>query len=150
MKTEEDEAFDDLAKRQGSWGGGFTAKRKMAADKLWDKPSVAFDEWWNGDNDESTNPFRLESGAYWAWAGWKAALAQPAREVDYWIREATAARQAEMALRRELDEAQSAQEPVAWRWGIKKLNGGYEWRYTLNKTRPDSIPLYAAPQKRNT
>jgi hypothetical protein len=34
MKTEEDEAFDDLAKRQGSWGGGFPAKRKMAADKL--------------------------------------------------------------------------------------------------------------------
>ena len=81
MKTEEDEAFDDLAKRQGDWGGGFTAKRKMAADKLWDKPSVAFDEWWNGDNDESTNPFRLESGAYWAWAGWKAALAQPAQSV---------------------------------------------------------------------
>ena len=34
MKTEEDEAFDDLARKQGSWGGGFTAKRKMAADKL--------------------------------------------------------------------------------------------------------------------
>ena len=34
MKTEEDEAFDDLAKKQGDWGGGFTAKRKMAADKL--------------------------------------------------------------------------------------------------------------------
>lgn len=82
MKTEEDEAFDELAKRQGAWGGGFTAKRKMAADKLWDKPSVAFDEWWNGDNDESTNPFRLESGAYWAWAGWKAALAQPAQESE--------------------------------------------------------------------
>jgi hypothetical protein len=46
--------------------------------------------------------------------------------------------------------AQPAQEPVAWRWGIKKLNGGHEWRYTLNKTRPNSIPLYAAPQKRNT
>jgi len=46
--------------------------------------------------------------------------------------------------------AQPAQEPVAWRWSIKKLNGGYEWRYTLNKTRPDSIPLYAVPQKRNT
>jgi hypothetical protein len=59
---------------------GFDSKRQMAADKLWDKPSVAFDEWWNGDNDESTNPFRLESGAYWAWAGWKAALAQPAQE----------------------------------------------------------------------
>jgi hypothetical protein len=59
---------------------GFNSKRAAAADKLWDRPSVAFDEWWNGDNDESTNPFRLDSGAYWAWAGWKAALAQPAQE----------------------------------------------------------------------
>jgi hypothetical protein len=34
MKTEEDEAFDDLARKQGSWGGGFPAKRAMAADKF--------------------------------------------------------------------------------------------------------------------
>jgi len=34
MKTPEDEAFDDIAKRQGDWGGGFPAKRAMAADKL--------------------------------------------------------------------------------------------------------------------
>ena len=90
MKDAEDEAFDELAKRQGSWGGGYQAKRKMAADKqkLWDKPSVAFDEWWNGDNDESTNPFRLESGAYWAWAGWKAALAQPAQRTWIWLSDA--------------------------------------------------------------
>jgi hypothetical protein len=74
MNTEEDEAFDDLAKRQGAWGGGFPAKRRMAADKV--------------------------------------------------------------------------QEPVAWRWGIKKLNGGYEWRYALHKTQDDSVPLYAAPPKR--
>jgi hypothetical protein len=41
MKTEEDEAFDDLAKKQGSWGGGFPAKRRMAADKQhWNE-----DEW---------------------------------------------------------------------------------------------------------
>jgi hypothetical protein len=43
MKTEEDEAFDDLARRQGMWGGGFQAKRQMAADKLqepWNE-----DEW---------------------------------------------------------------------------------------------------------
>lgn len=32
MKTEEDEAFDDLARKQG--GGGYQAKRQMAADKL--------------------------------------------------------------------------------------------------------------------
>jgi len=36
MKTEEDEAFDELAKKQGMWGGGFQAKRAAAADKLQD------------------------------------------------------------------------------------------------------------------
>ena len=34
MKTPEDEAFDELARKQGAWGGGFPAKRQMAADKL--------------------------------------------------------------------------------------------------------------------
>jgi len=35
MKTEEDEAFDEIARKQGHWGGGFPAKRAMAADKLY-------------------------------------------------------------------------------------------------------------------
>jgi hypothetical protein len=34
MKDSEDEAFDDLARKQGDWGGGYQAKKKMAADKL--------------------------------------------------------------------------------------------------------------------
>jgi hypothetical protein len=34
VRTEEDEAFDELARKQGMWGGGFQAKRKMAAEKL--------------------------------------------------------------------------------------------------------------------
>jgi hypothetical protein len=34
MKTPEDEAFDDLARRQGAWGGGFQAKRQAAMDKV--------------------------------------------------------------------------------------------------------------------
>jgi hypothetical protein len=34
MKDAEDEAFDELARRQGDWGGGFKAKQAMAADKL--------------------------------------------------------------------------------------------------------------------
>jgi hypothetical protein len=34
MKTPEDEAFDDLARRQGAWGGGFNAKRQAAMDKV--------------------------------------------------------------------------------------------------------------------
>ena len=34
MKTPEDEAFDELARKQGAWGGGFPAKRKMTMDKI--------------------------------------------------------------------------------------------------------------------
>jgi hypothetical protein len=40
MKDAEDEAFDDLAKRQGDWGSGFQAKRQMAADKFCDAHCV--------------------------------------------------------------------------------------------------------------
>ena len=41
------------------------------------------------------------------------------------------------------------QEPVAWRWGVPKLkNGDFEWRYSLNQTRPDAIPLYTTPPQR--
>jgi hypothetical protein len=34
MKTPEDEAFEDIDRRQRWWGGGFPAKRAMAADKF--------------------------------------------------------------------------------------------------------------------
>jgi len=34
MKTPEDEAFDELSRRQGAWGGGFQAKRQAAMDKV--------------------------------------------------------------------------------------------------------------------
>lgn len=34
MKTAEDEAFDELATRQGDWGSGFQVKKAMAEDKL--------------------------------------------------------------------------------------------------------------------
>ena len=40
MKDAEDEAFDELAKRQGMWGGGYQAKKAMAADKI----NADFDE----------------------------------------------------------------------------------------------------------
>jgi len=33
MKTAEDEAFEDIERKQGMWGGGFNAKRKAAMDK---------------------------------------------------------------------------------------------------------------------
>lgn len=34
MKDAEDEAFDDLAKKQGDWGGGFKAKQAMAKARI--------------------------------------------------------------------------------------------------------------------
>jgi hypothetical protein len=36
MKTPEDEAFDDLARRQGDWGSGFQIKPRKAEDKLFE------------------------------------------------------------------------------------------------------------------
>jgi hypothetical protein len=32
-----------------------------------------FNDWWNGDYDDSENPHEPDSAAYWAWAGWQAA-----------------------------------------------------------------------------
>jgi len=43
------------------------------AKRQWDTPSDSFNDWWNGDYDDSANPFEKDSAAYWAWAGWKAA-----------------------------------------------------------------------------
>ena len=36
--------------------------------------SDEFGDWWNGDYDSSKNPYREGSPAYWAWAGWEAAV----------------------------------------------------------------------------
>ena len=40
MRTEEDEAFDELAKKQGDWGGGFQAKRAMAKARIEDDDDI--------------------------------------------------------------------------------------------------------------
>lgn len=39
--------------------------------RQWDKTS--FNDWWDGDYDDSENRFEKDSAAYWAWAGWQAA-----------------------------------------------------------------------------
>lgn len=48
----------------------------------WDKTSKAFNDWWDSDIDPTGNPFRQDSAAYWAWAGWKAATEQPAQQQE--------------------------------------------------------------------
>jgi hypothetical protein len=52
------------------------AAQQQAEPIAWDKPSVSFNEWWDSYRHDNANPFDTDSFAYWAWAGWKAALAQ--------------------------------------------------------------------------
>jgi hypothetical protein len=58
MKTEEDEAFDEIARKQGMWGGGFMAKRAMAQARI-------------DDDDDDTQVYQIQQ-LYTQ--GWNAAL----------------------------------------------------------------------------
>jgi hypothetical protein len=89
MKNEEDEAFDDMARKQGMWGGGFSAKRAAAVDKLQEpaQEPVA----WGFMNDagaiyDCISPEAHDAceGAYTVplYTTIKAALAQLAQEPD--------------------------------------------------------------------
>lgn len=55
-RTPEDEAFDELAKKQGHWGGGYQAKRQMAADKI----NADFDEEYKKMHED-----RIKYGTSW-------------------------------------------------------------------------------------
>lgn len=61
-----------------AYQSGYYDGKKAAQPEQWVTPSEAFNAWWNGEYDDSTNPFTKHSFAYWAFAGWQAALAQPA------------------------------------------------------------------------
>jgi hypothetical protein len=105
---------------------GFDSKKAAAQDKLeqWDMPSEAFNAWWDSDYDDSTNPYEKDTFAYWAWAGWQAALAQPAqkscgcancgkKDEDGWALYCVACiDKIKEALAQPLPAAQPAQEPV--------------------------------------
>jgi len=68
------EEFDELAKRQGDWGGGYQAKKAMAANKLQEPPSE-----WAGIK-AILDEYGLQAIDFVA--DFKAALAQPAQEPD--------------------------------------------------------------------
>ena len=51
-------------------------EQQQAEPVAWDKPSDNFNAWWDSYRHDGGNPFQTDSFAYWAWAGWKAALAQ--------------------------------------------------------------------------
>ena len=99
MKTEEDEAFDEIARKQGHWGGGFQAKRAMAADKLhWSDCAV--------HNGPAYPSGPCDCGAAQEppseWAGIKAVLDEYGLQAIDFVADFKAAL------------AQPAQEPVAW------------------------------------
>ena len=57
------------------WKPLYTTPPQQQAEPIaWDKPSASFNEWWDSYRHDNANPFDTDSFAYWAWAGWKAAL----------------------------------------------------------------------------
>jgi hypothetical protein len=97
MKDAEDEAFDDLAKRQGDWGSGFQAKRQMAADKFCDAHCV----WTDHHPDCKMAADKLQEPPS-EWAGIKAILDEYGLQAIDFVADFKAAL------------AQPAQEPVAY------------------------------------
>jgi len=61
-------------------------KRAEPKQAKWDVIPDEFNKWWNGDLDDSTNPYRKDSPIYWAWEGWKAAMKQrkPLTDEEIW------------------------------------------------------------------
>lgn len=47
----------------------------------WTKVPQEFNDWWNSDYSDESNPFRINSAAYWAWAGWSEAVRLNAQAV---------------------------------------------------------------------
>jgi hypothetical protein len=69
--------FDDLMgvlTQIDNMTSGLTARQEKQEPVAWDTTDQPFNDWWDADYDDSTNPFDKESPAYWAWAGWQAAL----------------------------------------------------------------------------
>ena len=150
MKTTEDEAFDELARKQGSWGGGFKAKQAMAADKLqepWNEDEWRRNNWrcshgWlRGEQCESCNAAQ-EPPSEWAGikaildeyglqaidfvADFKAALALPAQEpvVDKgfpWTQKHVATPQVFGAMPSNIPPPQPAQEPPSMKEELTKI-----------------------------
>ena len=153
MKTEEDEAFDELAKRQGAWGGGFKAKQGMAMHKTQDQNICRHYKQWQHCHICDLESQAAELAGIKAIldeyglqaidfvADFKAALAQPAHEPDC---QATG-----VCVRSGLYvmplPVQPVQEPVAW---ITPDGEGFRIRFSppTNDVPLGWDALYTAPQ----
>ena len=72
QKALANEALDKKAENARELGLDY----EPAQQEQWDAIPDAFNEWWNADYDDTGNPYRKDSPAYWAWSGWKAASKQ--------------------------------------------------------------------------
>jgi hypothetical protein len=137
MKTPEDEAFDDLARKQGAWGGGYQAKRQAAMDKV------------NAEFDEEYIKYRT--------AFPKGYTTQQVLPKDYTTQQRVPLVDIEYTLSVadiKKDLAQPAQEPVAWMYDWlcdgKLITGWIAHNEAeIPKLVASNIrPLYTAPPKR--
>jgi len=161
MKTEEDEAFDELARRQGMWGGGFQAKRAMAADKLQEPAGER--AWFTIAELNAWADKKLADNPQWVMPTEEperiAALAQPAQEQEEdWgalaekqlasIKRDTQASFEDAMVRATHKvnaefEAQPAQEPVA-----RVRFSGEEIVWLTDEPLESNTLLYTKPPKR--
>ncbi len=139
MKTPEDETFDDLAKRQGAWGGGFQAKRAAAADKLYHSTEAR----WCENFVEVKHPhieneivrFYFTQPVQPAQESWREFASDYERGFIDGMQ-----KQAQSSVDKAVNQmAQPAQEPVAW----ISPKGHIHFDPYL-----DSVPLYTTPPKR--
>ena len=134
MKTPEDEAFDELARKQGAWGGGFPAKRKMTMDKIHAEFYEKYVRYRTAFPKEYTAPQPAQEPHEYDWSMLEAAK-ESLREHMARIKELEAAL------------AQPAQEPVAcvgpWDGPTLTLLPG-----SIHQTFEHNQLLYAAPPQR--
>jgi hypothetical protein len=137
MKTPEDEAFDELARKQGSWGSGYQAKRRMAADKLQEPEREALKLAVDG----------LEKILHTFAKDGKVVMSSMIRN-ELFAEVNSLLQQTKTSL------AQPAQEPVAWMYQCTADNSGpVLLRHRTNWAESGTglwieVPLYTTPPKR--
>ena len=132
MKTPEDEAFDDIARRQGAWGGGFTAKRQAAMDKINSEFHEEYIKYRTAFPKEYTAPQPAQERHGYDWSMLDAAQKSLCEH---------------MAQIKELEEAlsQPEQEPVLWM--MPDGNTADKWALQFYGGQKGK-PLYTTPPKR--